>query len=83
MNSFQNYTAPFEKFFGDESPKYMAKKAIEYEKISKFGAFYIKLLRYCVEALSKQRKEENGNPIQEDCFKCAVLGEWFLTSMHE
>ncbi|XP_028394830.1 uncharacterized protein LOC114518975 [Dendronephthya gigantea] len=81
LQDLKNFTAPFEKFLGDESPKCMAKKAFGYEKISKYGAFCIKLLRCCVEALSKRRKQENGNPIQEDCFKCAVLGADILSKL--
>ncbi len=73
----QNYTAPFEKILiGGDILKYIGKKPSEYEKLCKYGAFCMKLLRYCIEALSKGKKQANGKQNQEDCFKCAIIGEF-------
>lgn len=56
--------------------KYIGKKPAEYEKLCKYGVFSTTLLRYCIAALSKGKKSPNGNQIQEDCFKCAIVGEY-------
>lgn len=73
---------PFEKIINhDGILKNIGKKSTDYEKLCSYGVFSMKLMRYCVEALSTGKKQVNGHQIQEDCFKCAIVGEfmngWF------
>lgn len=77
FHALQNYIAPLEKLLNSDLMNCVQKKAADCEStVRKYGLFCMKLLRYCIEALSTERKQGNGRDhiVQEECFKCAELG---------
>lgn len=77
LSTFQNYIAPLRKVLDSNPANCVGKKAEEMEQvICKYGMYCQTLLRYCIEALSKAKKPNNGQDCQvrEECFKCAHLG---------